>query len=231
MLRYCGLRACRLALTHYRCQGLCVCNCFLALDHLVVLWGCASRARAPCHGLMSTCCHAVTWTPAEGQQGDSRRRRREQPEDKKRITRGEEEEKIKATRSADWLAAVAKLVSTRGQQEDKKRSRTGQEEENRRTRRRQEEEERKKRTSQEQEMDRKGQQEGKRRTTGRQEEDKRRKREKQEDNRKTRSGDRLAAAKLHTRRNRTISVKENHCSVHRRGQRLRLVFSNRGSQQ
>ena len=47
-------------------------NCFLALDRLFAL-------------------HAVTWTPAEGQQGDTRRTRRGQREDNKRAAGGQEE--------------------------------------------------------------------------------------------------------------------------------------------
>ena len=38
-------------------------------------WG-RGFAHAPCHGVMSTCCHAAIWTPAKGQQGDNRRTRR-----------------------------------------------------------------------------------------------------------------------------------------------------------
>ena len=44
------------------------------------------------------------------------------------------------TGSGDWLAPAAKLVSTRGQPKEKKRTRGGQEEDNGTTRRRQEEE-------------------------------------------------------------------------------------------
>ena len=92
------------------------------------------RGRVRCHGVMSTCCHAVVWTPAEGQQG--------QEED----TRGEEdkEEKTKEdnrrTRSGDWLAAAAKLVS----QEDNRRIRRGQEQDKRRTRRGQQQDKKRK---------------------------------------------------------------------------------------
>ena len=101
-------------------------------------WG-RCFARAHSHGVMSesTCCHAVIWTPAEGQQGDKKRTTGGQEEDNQR-TREDKEQKEDEHKSGDWLAAVAKLASARGQQEDKKMSRTGKEEDNRTTRRGQE---------------------------------------------------------------------------------------------
>ena len=81
MLRYCGAT-----------QGLRECDCFLALGPVIALGDGASRA-ARCHSVMSTCCHAVIWTPARGQREDKKDKARrrgqelERTKDKKRTTR------------------------------------------------------------------------------------------------------------------------------------------------
>ena len=76
-------------------QGLRTRNCFLAwgLGQLLAL-GAVLRARG--HSVMSesTSCHAVIWTPAEGQQGGNRRTMttRREEEDKRRKRPGQQHE-------------------------------------------------------------------------------------------------------------------------------------------
>ena len=123
ILRYCGLRACRLGLSLYRCHA------------RLALGDGASCAR--CHGVMSTCCHAAIW---KGRQGDNRRTRGGQRYNKT-ITRGGRREKTgqedkRRTRSGDRLAAAGQAAhQKKKQKENHRRTRRGQQEDNARTRR------------------------------------------------------------------------------------------------
>ena len=106
-------------------QGLRVCRCFLALDPLIALGnGCFACAR--CHGIMSTCSHAVIWTPAE--QGVNRRTRRgqEQPkedkeEDNRRTRRGQGEGKER-TKRKESRRASSRASLEEAQEEDNRRT-------------------------------------------------------------------------------------------------------------
>ena len=91
-------------------QGLRVCRCFLALDPLIALGnGCFACTR--CHGIMSTCSHAVIWTPAEPGVNRRTRRGQEQPKEDGGQGRGQQEDKTRTRRgqkerNRDGLAAA-----------------------------------------------------------------------------------------------------------------------------
>ena len=100
---------------------------------------------ACCHGVMPTCCLAVIWTPAEGQQVTTRG----EQEDKKRTTGGQEDNKRRGGQEEE--KTKDKKRTTGGQrletgwqprpswcsQEDSRRTRRGQQEDNAQTKRNQ----------------------------------------------------------------------------------------------